>query len=385
MPAVVIAALWISVGYGMIYFLAALQSVDRELYEAAEVDGAGNWQQFWHVTLPGIRPVLIFLILVGTIGAFQLFELPYVLFHGVWTNYAVTIVMYLSRWASRQGDIGYASADRLDAGADHLRGLADPAPRDGQARGVTCSVDAAGERSTRAIVPDHWHDCDRAAPLHGATSRCVYRAGRPARHRQASLTTPRPILRPAQIALHVDRRSALAILSLLPFFWLDLRHAEDSRRTSSTTRSSPGRPGPLTLDNFHWLFEREPFLHVDVQLALPRLHAHAASSSRSRSLGGFALAKYHFAGKKPLMLIMLATMMLPSQVLLPSSYELMYKIGWLDSYAAMLVPSAVSVFGMFLFMQAMRAVPDELLQAGRVDGCSEFRLWWEVALPIVSR
>ena len=83
------------------------------------------------------------------------------------------------------------------------------------------------------------------------------------------------------------------------------------------------------------------------------------------------------------MLMMLATMMLPSQVLLPSSYELMYRLGWLDSYAAVIVPGAVSVFGMFLFMQAMRGVPDELLQAGRVDGCSELRLWWEVALPIV--
>jgi multiple sugar transport system permease protein len=70
-------------------------------------------------------------------------------------------------------------------------------------------------------------------------------------------------------------------------------------------------------------------------------------------------------------------------VLLMPNYELMYRIHWLDSYAAILIPSAVSVFGMFLFMQAMRAVPDELLQAGRVDGCSELRLWWEVALPIV--
>ncbi len=83
------------------------------------------------------------------------------------------------------------------------------------------------------------------------------------------------------------------------------------------------------------------------------------------------------------MLIMLSTMLLPSQVLLPGSYELMYHLGWLDNYAAILVPGAVSVFGMLLFMQAMRGVPDELLQAGRVDGCSEFRLWWEVALPIV--
>ena len=110
MPAVVVAALWISIGYAMVYFLAALQAVDRELYEAAEVDGAGNWQQFWHITIPGIRPVLVFMILVGTIGAYQLFELPYVLFYGVWTNYAITIVTYLFQMGFEAGDVGYASA-----------------------------------------------------------------------------------------------------------------------------------------------------------------------------------------------------------------------------------------------------------------------------------
>ena len=54
------AWLWLSVGFGMIYFLAALQAVDAELYEAAEVDGAGHWSKFWNVTIPGIKPVLLF-------------------------------------------------------------------------------------------------------------------------------------------------------------------------------------------------------------------------------------------------------------------------------------------------------------------------------------
>jgi len=108
--AVIIAALWLSLGYGMIYFLAALQSVDRELYDAAEVDGAGAWSRFWHVTLPGIKPVLVFLILVGTIGALQLFELPYVMFQGGGPQRAgMTVVMYLFL-AFESGDIGYASA-----------------------------------------------------------------------------------------------------------------------------------------------------------------------------------------------------------------------------------------------------------------------------------
>ncbi len=112
LPSVLLAGLWLSIGYAMIYFLAALQSVDQDLYEAARVDGAGNWSQFWHVTLPGIRPVLLFMILVGTIGAFQLFELPYVLFQqspGPLSR-ALTIVMYLFITGWSVGDLGYASA-----------------------------------------------------------------------------------------------------------------------------------------------------------------------------------------------------------------------------------------------------------------------------------
>jgi ABC-type sugar transport system permease subunit len=112
LPALLLASLWLSIGYAMVYLLAALQAVDAELYEAAAADGAGPWSRFWHITLPGIRPMLTFLLMVGTIGAFQLFELPYVLFDpptGPGGN-ALTIVMYLYQQGFEIGNIGYASA-----------------------------------------------------------------------------------------------------------------------------------------------------------------------------------------------------------------------------------------------------------------------------------
>lgn len=174
----------------------------------------------------------------------------------------------------------------------------------------------------------------------------------------------------------------LALLSLAPFFWLiaaTFKNSEDFFNYAFLPWAHPER---WTLENYRWLFREEPFLTWMFN-SLFLAATHTCLVVTLSSLGGFALAKYQFRGKKPLMLMMLATMMLPSQVLLPSSYELMYMIGWLDSYAAILVPGAVSVFGIFLFMQAMKQVPDELLAAGRVDGCSELRLWWEVALPIV--
>jgi ABC-type sugar transport system permease subunit len=111
MPAIVLAALWLSMGQAMIYFLAALQAVDPELHEAAQVDGAGRWAAFLHVTLPGIRPVLVYLLLVGTIYALQLFELPYVFFQGFGPRFAgMTVVGYLFMNGFLAGDIGYAAA-----------------------------------------------------------------------------------------------------------------------------------------------------------------------------------------------------------------------------------------------------------------------------------
>ncbi len=112
MPALVLASLWMYVGFNMIYFLAALQAVDRDLYEAAMVDGANAWQQFRAVTLPGIRPVATFVLVTATIGSFQLFELPYIMLGngGGPDNAGLTIVSYLYMNGFLVGDLGYASA-----------------------------------------------------------------------------------------------------------------------------------------------------------------------------------------------------------------------------------------------------------------------------------
>ncbi|MFP4056210.1 MAG: carbohydrate ABC transporter permease [Candidatus Brocadiia bacterium] len=112
MPALVLTALWMYVGFNMIYFLAALQAVNQDLYDAAKVDGANAFQQFLHVTLPGIKPVAVFVVVLSTIGSFKLFELPYLLLgnSGGPENAGLTIVMYLYQNGFETGDLGYASA-----------------------------------------------------------------------------------------------------------------------------------------------------------------------------------------------------------------------------------------------------------------------------------
>lgn len=111
MPALILAGLWMSVGFNMIYFLAALQSVSQETLEAADVDGANRWQKFRHVILPSIAPVAGFVTLFSLIGSFQLFELPFILLNGPGPeNRGLTVVMYLYQYGFETGDLGYASA-----------------------------------------------------------------------------------------------------------------------------------------------------------------------------------------------------------------------------------------------------------------------------------
>ncbi|MEZ6243321.1 MAG: sugar ABC transporter permease [Phycisphaerales bacterium] len=112
MPTLIITCLWMYVGFNMVYFLAALQNVDKELLEAASIDGAGPWSRFRNVTLPAIRPVASFVVLLSIIGSLQLFELPYIMMNYTAgpANRGLTIVMYLYQSGFEIGDLGYASA-----------------------------------------------------------------------------------------------------------------------------------------------------------------------------------------------------------------------------------------------------------------------------------
>lgn len=114
MPAIVIAALWMYIGFNMIYFLAALQNVPESLIEAAKIDGANAWYRFLNVTLPAIKPVMVFVVVMSIIGSFQLFELPYALLissSGAGPNESgLTIVTYMYNHAFSGGDLGLGSA-----------------------------------------------------------------------------------------------------------------------------------------------------------------------------------------------------------------------------------------------------------------------------------
>jgi multiple sugar transport system permease protein len=110
-PALVIMSFW-GVGGGMIIYLAGLQGIPVTLYEASEIDGASRWQQLWHVTLPGLSPVIFFQLIISIVNSFQIFNQVYVMTDGLGgpADSTLVMVLYIYQKAFKYYQMGYASA-----------------------------------------------------------------------------------------------------------------------------------------------------------------------------------------------------------------------------------------------------------------------------------
>ncbi|MEZ5580561.1 MAG: sugar ABC transporter permease [Candidatus Competibacteraceae bacterium] len=110
MPAIILMAVWKNFGFNMIIFIAGLQNIPPQLYEAARIDGANGWRQFRHITLPLLGPTFLFVALMTMIGYFQVFAEPYVMTQGGPTNRTLSVVLLMYEEGFRWWNMGYASA-----------------------------------------------------------------------------------------------------------------------------------------------------------------------------------------------------------------------------------------------------------------------------------
>jgi ABC-type glycerol-3-phosphate transport system permease component len=111
----------------------------------------------------------------------------------------------------------------------------------------------------------------------------------------------------------------------------------------------------------------------------------AILSTLGAAMGGYALAKYNFRGREFLTTVVLGALVIPGALLIAPGYFLLYQLGLLDSYAGLIVPGLAPAFGIYLFRQAfMSSLPTEMMEAGRIDGCSEWRMFFQLGLPMVK-
>jgi multiple sugar transport system permease protein len=171
------------------------------------------------------------------------------------------------------------------------------------------------------------------------------------------------------------------LLMIGPFVWMLLgafKTNADFVRTTPTLL-----PERWTLDNFSSLFSKRDFFRYFLNSAGIAIVVTAANVLFC-SMAGYALAKLKFAGHRPLMGLTLATLMVPGSVTLVPLFVLMSKLGLVNSYAAVTVPFFAGAFGVFLMRQFMHAVPDDLLDAARIDGAGEWRIFVRIVLPLLK-
>lgn len=109
-----------------------------------------------------------------------------------------------------------------------------------------------------------------------------------------------------------------------------------------------------------------------------------ASTLFFSALAGYGFAKFSFPGKNLCFLLVLSTLMIPFQILLIPLYVMVHRFGWTNNYAGLIIPGALSAFGVFLMRQFCLTLPDELLDAARIDGANELSIFWRIVMPLLK-
>ncbi|HVK50545.1 MAG TPA: carbohydrate ABC transporter permease [Pseudoxanthomonas sp.] len=174
---------------------------------------------------------------------------------------------------------------------------------------------------------------------------------------------------------------ALAIISLAPLLWMlsvSFMPAGEASRFPP-----PLLPSRLSLDNYRELFGRTGMAHNFANSLLVS-SAITLGSLLINTMAGYAFAKLRFRGRQRIFQILLAALVIPAQVAMLPLFLLMKQLGLVNSFGGVIVPALATVFGIFLVRQYARSIPDELLEAARIDGASEWRIFFRIVLPMLK-
>ncbi|MGW0990789.1 carbohydrate ABC transporter permease [Streptomyces sp. NPDC002486] len=175
--------------------------------------------------------------------------------------------------------------------------------------------------------------------------------------------------------------SGLAILLAavaIPFYWLIVASTHSSREIFDSP--PPLLPGGHLTENLSSLRQTAAFDRVVLNSLLIAC-IYTLCAGVVCTLAGYAFAKYRFRGRDPLFGVLMLGLVIPTQVTLVPLFKMMTELQWLNTYQAVIMPNLALPFGIFLMRQSMTALPDELLDSARTDGCGELRLFLKVVLP----
>ncbi len=335
--------IWENVGYVMILFMAGLKGIPRDLYDAAEVDGANSaWDRFRTVTWPMLGPATMFVVIITGVRSFKVFDTVAVLTQGgpvkasevlLYTIYTEGFTYFRTAYAS--------SLTIIFLGALLIFTLVQAKVYDRRINYDLGLLESTGGRGSGRKPSVPFTVLRHILLLAGGAVMFA------------------PFLWMLLTSLKPPHEIFSTELQFLPETWYVVENYTKAMFTPFTKVSM-----------FRFLFNGVIICGGILILQIPISAACA-----------YALAKLNFRGKNFLFGCVLFGILIPSQVTAIPLYILLWYIGLLDTYWALILPFSVSVFAIFLFRQFFMTVPNELLDAARLDGMSEFGVLWRVVLP----
>lgn len=388
LPSVITVNIWSGIPFFVILFLAGLKAIDKDLYEAAAVDGANAWRRFLHVTLPGLRYVIIVAVLLSTIFTFNSFNLTYLLTGGgpggatrvyaiLAYEYAIQaqrtsagvavamtmapflfiLILFLGRFMMRREDVAHASTE------------------DGRVFGAAMWVLWPIRIIVRGIVAAFWFLNGIGENIAGAVARVFHRPG----------STPRVSTRTRDRIGTVVLYGVMAVVLiwvLVPFYFIFVTAFKSTVQIQQI--QSMFWPAPWTLDHFIFLFTQLPFATWYGNTILVAVVSTLVSMFAA-SLAAYALVRLRWKGAGPLSTSVLVAYLMPAALMFIPLYAILTQLHVINTQASLMItyPTVVLPFATWLMMGYYRSIPEELEDAALIDGCNRFQTYWMVVLPLV--
>ncbi|HWQ13832.1 MAG TPA: ABC transporter permease subunit [Roseiflexaceae bacterium] len=383
LPSVIAVNIWKGIPFFTLLILAGLKAIDRELYEAAEVDGADAYDKFRHVTLPGLKYVLAVTLLLSTISTFNSFGIVYLMTGGgpggatrLYSILAYEKAIVALRYGPGAA-VAFSMAPVLAIFIALLARfmLRDQAAVRADEGRLDRALDWVGKAVTALLDVLLWplKLLSRAFAALGRTLGAA-RGGRILRMRDRERTG---------VALRLLLVLPFLLYVLFPFYWVIITAFKSELQI--TMRTSIFWPEPWTLEQMKILLFNTGYplwFRNTVTVATVT----TLLSVTFASLAGYALARLEFRGRGALTTALLITYLLPGSLMFIPLYRILSTLGIIDTLAALIAtyPTFLMPFATWVMLGYYRSIPPDLEEAAMIDGAGRLGAFWRITLPLAK-
>jgi multiple sugar transport system permease protein len=383
LPAVITANVWAGIPFFTVNILAGLQSIPRELYEAAEVDGASEWQRFQYITLPGIRFVVLVAVLLSTIWTFNSFEVIFLLTGGGPAGMTRVYSVLTYQYGMIGLRFGPAAAVALTMTpvlgflilllSGYMRSdVSSDVEETWQTR--LLSVLGRIARSVLSVI---------LLPVRLVLTALQWLSTSFRRHRGMPGTRQYALRCHLLSSLRVITLVLLLVLIYFPFYWIIITAFKTEAQI--TLRQNILWPEPWSLEQFHKLFFQQPFFTWARNTIVVTFFSTFVSVAVS-ALGAYALARLRFRGANVLNATLLITYLIPGALMFIPLYQILTQMRLINTLSGLIAvyPTFMIPFSTWLLMGYYRSIPEDLEHSAMVDGATRLQAFLKITLPLTA-